>query len=256
MNTTDIRAIFFDLGNTLRILHKNPAHQAEGTRKLAELAGTDMTPEAFLEMINDRYEGYRKWCFRTEREATEEDLFTKWLLPEYPRERVLKNARDMAFQYRQTTGKREVAPNGRKTIETLHARGYRLGIISNLITSDEVPDWLEEAGFRQYFDPVLLSCVCGLRKPGVEIFHLAAKEAGLAEETIAFVGDNINRDIPGSKAAGYGMNVLYITPEKLSRHPMTDVNRPDAVIHRFIELLELFPGGGLVNEEFLTPENK
>ena len=256
MNANAIQAIFFDLGNTLRVLHKEPPHQEAATRKFAEIAGTDLSPKDFLQMINDRYEGYRKWCFRTEREATEEDLFTKWLLPEYPREHVLKNARAMAFQYRQTTGKRYIAPHGEETIKALYERGYRLGIISNLITSDEVPDWLEEAGLRPYFNPVLLSCVCGLRKPGIEIFHLAAREAGLNEENIAFVGDNINRDIPGSKAAGYGCNVLYITPEKLSRKPMTDVNRPDAVIHRFIELLELFPGGGRVNEEFCTPENQ
>ena len=256
MNSTNIQAIFFDLGNTLRILHKEPAHQAAAIRDFAALAGTSLSPEDFLQMINDRYEGYRKWCFRTEREATEEDLFSEWLLPDYPREEVRKNARDMAFLYRQTTGKRYIAPYGEQTIATLHARGYRLGIISNLITSDEVPDWLEEAGLRKYFDPVILSCVCGLRKPGVEIFHLAAKEAGLKEDTIAFVGDNINRDIPGSKAAGYGCNVLYITPEKLSRKPMTDVNRPDAVIHRFIELLELFPGDKRVNMEFCTPENQ
>lgn len=252
----DIRAIYFDLGNTLRILHKMPDHQEAAKVKFAALAGTDLSPDEFLDMINYRYEGYRKWCFKTEREATEAELFTKWLLPEYPRDRVLENAKDMAFQYRQTTGKRFLAPNGRKTVETLHQRGYKLGIISNLITSDEVPDWLEESGLKQYFDPVLLSCVCGLRKPGVEIFELACKEGGFAPENIAFVGDNINRDMPGSKAAGYGLNVLYITPEKLSRHPMTDRNRPEAVIHRFIELIELFPGAPNVNEAFLTPENQ
>lgn len=252
---TDIQAIFFDLGNTLRILHKDPAHQEAAKIKFAQLAGTELSPDDFLEMINYRYEGYRKWCFKTERESTEAELFTKWLLPEYPREVVEKNAIDMAFQFRQTTGKRLVVPNGQLVIETLHQRGYRLGIISNLITSEEVPDWLEESGLGKYFDPVLLSCVCGLRKPGTAIFDLAAEQAGLPAEKIAFVGDNINRDIPGSKAAGYGVNVLYITPEKLSKHPMTDINRPDAVIHRFVELLELFPAAPSVNVEFTKPEN-
>ncbi|MDL2258474.1 HAD family hydrolase [Eubacteriales bacterium OttesenSCG-928-K08] len=252
----DIRAIYFDLGNTLRILHKIPEHQEAAKIKMAQLSGTDLEPQAFLDMINYRYEGYRKWCFKTEREATEQELFSQWLLPEYPREHILKNAKELAFQYRQTTGKRFIVPNGRTVIEQLHARGYKLGIISNLITSDEVPDWLEESGLKQYFDPVLLSCVCGLRKPGVEIFHLSSQLSGIPIEKIAFVGDNINRDMPGSKAAGCGLNVLYITPEKLSRHPMTDVNRPDAVIHRFIELLELFPGSPNVNEEFMIPENK
>ncbi len=255
MNTT-IKAIFFDLGNTLRILHKIPEHQEAGKREFARLAGTHLSPDEFLEMIDDRYEGYRKWCFRTQREATEAELFTKWLLPEYDRDHVLKHAVDMAFQYRQCSGKRLVVPNGQQVIDTLHKRGYRLGIISNLITSEEVPDWLEESGMGRYFDPVLLSCVCGLRKPGVEIFHLAARQAGLPEEQIAFVGDNINRDIPGSKAAGYGVNVLFTNPETLSRKPMTDFNRPDAVIFRFSQLLELCPGVPDVNVEFAAYENK
>ncbi len=255
MNTV-IKAIFFDLGNTLRILHKNPEHQEAGKREFARLAGTDLSPDEFLEMIDDRYEGYRKWCFRTQREATEAELFTKWLLPEYDRDNVIKHAADMAFQYRQCTGKRLVVPNGRQVIDTLHKRGYRLGIISNLITSGEVPNWLEESGLGRYFDPVILSCVCGLRKPGVEIFRLAAQQADLPEEQIAFVGDNINRDILGSKAAGYGVNVLFTNPETLSHKPITDANRPDAVIFRFIQLLELFPGAPHVNAEFAAYENK
>lgn len=253
---TNITAIFFDLGNTLRILHKIPEHMEEGKRKFAQLAGTDLSPDDFLEMINDRYEGYRKWCFRTELESTEQELFTKWLLPEYPRERVLENAVEMAFQYRQCSGKRLVVPNGPEVIDTLHKRGYRLGIISNLITSEEVPDWLEDSGLGKYFDPVLLSCVCGLRKPGTDIFHLAAKEAGIPEEKIAFVGDNINRDLPGSKKAGYGVNVLFTNPDTLSRKPITDENRPDAVIFRFIQLLDLFPGAPEVSVDFCQYENK
>ncbi len=252
----DIQAIYFDLGNTLRILHKDPAHQAAAKVKFAELAGTDLSPDAFLEMINYRYEGYRKWCFTTEIEATEQELFTKWLLPEYPRDRILQNAKDMAYQYRQTTGIRYLAPNAEMVIKTLHERGYKLGIISNLITSDEVPDWLAASGLKGYFDPVILSCVCGLRKPGTAIFDLACKKSGIAPKNLAFVGDNLNRDIPGSKAAGYAVSVLYITPEKLSKKPINDINRPEAVIHRFIELLELFPGNHSVNEAFMTPENE
>ncbi len=255
MNTV-IKAIFFDLGNTLRILHKVPDYQQAAKEEFARLAGTDLSPDEFLQMIEDRYAGYRKWCFRTQREATEVELFTKWLLPEYDRERVKKNAVAMAFQYRQCAGKRLLVPNGKKVIDTLYQRGYRLGIISNLITSEEVPLWLEESGLGHYFDPVILSCVCGLRKPGLEIYRLAAQQVGLPEEEIAFVGDNISRDMVGSKAAGYGLNVLFTNPETLSQNPFTEQNRPDAVIFRFIQLLELFPEAPKVSMEFMTYENK
>ncbi|MDR1801771.1 MAG: HAD family hydrolase [Lachnospiraceae bacterium] len=252
----DIKAVFFDLGNTLRILHKDADYQKEAKEKFAKLSGTDLTPDEFIEMINYRYQGYRKWCFNTEKEATEEDLFSKWLLPEYPRDEVLKNAKEMAYLYRQTEGKRLVVPSAPAVIDELKNRGYSLGIISNLVTSIEVPEWLSSSGLGSYFDPVILSCVCGLRKPGIEIFKLAEKLSGIPLSQVAFVGDNIDRDIPGSRQAGCGLNILYITPEKLSKHPMTDENRPDAVIHRLVELLELLPKVGQVNEEFMITENK
>ena len=35
---------------------------------------------------------------------------------------------------------------GVEVIKGLHERGYKLGIISNLIGENEVPDWLEEDG--------------------------------------------------------------------------------------------------------------
>ena len=44
-----------------------------------------------------------------------------------------------------------------EVIKGLHKRGYKLGIISNLIGENEVPDWLEEDGLDSYFDTVILS---------------------------------------------------------------------------------------------------
>lgn len=255
MNTR-IEAILFDLGNTLRVLYEDKPYQAEAKRKMAELAGTDMDPEAFYEFIDCRYEGYRKWAFDTMREAPEPELWTKWLLPDGDFELLNKNAIELTFQYRQTKGIRRIVKDGEEVISKLHARGYKLGIISNLITSLEVPDWLEDSGLKPYFDPVVLSSVCGLRKPAKEIYIHAAELAGVKPENIAYVGDNLGRDVTGAKEAGYAMNVIFITPEKLSKKPFTDANRPEAVIFRFRELLEIFPGYPEINMDAILPQNK
>ena len=251
-----IEAILFDLGNTLRVLYEDEAYQTEAKRKMAELAGTDMEPEAFYEFIDCRYEGYRKWAFDTMREAPEPELWTKWLLPDGDHALLEKNAIELTFQYRQTKGIRRIVKDGEEVISKLHARGYKLGIISNLITSLEVPDWLEESGLGKYFDPVILSSVCGLRKPDPAIYLHAAELAGVKPEHIAYVGDNLGRDVTGAKAAGFAMNVIFITPEKLSKKPFTDANRPEAVIFRFRELLEIFPGCPEVNMDAILPQNK
>ena len=52
-----------------------------------------------------------------------------------------------------------VVDGGVEVIKGLHERGYKLGIISNLIGENEVPDWLEEDGLDSYFDTVILSTV-------------------------------------------------------------------------------------------------
>ena len=42
-----------------------------------------------------------------------------------------------------------------------------------------------------------------------------------------------------SKAAGIGANILFISPEKLAKKTITDENRPDYIVHRFIDILDL-----------------
>ena len=43
----DIKAIFLDHGNTLRVVVKDEEFQAQATRQLATLVGTEQSPEEF-----------------------------------------------------------------------------------------------------------------------------------------------------------------------------------------------------------------
>ncbi len=248
--TKEIEAIFYDLGGTLRHVQKDAAFQEQAKRRIAELCGTTEDPDAFIEFLNYRYEGYRKWCFDKMREAPEEELWTKWLTPDYPRERILQNALELTVEYRNVDGRRIVAKNGRESIRELYDNGYILGIISNLVTSIEIPNWLEEDHLTPYFKAVLLSCVEGLRKPDPAFQLLACERVGIPPERCAYIGDNLNRDVEGTRKAGYGMFVLYTTPEKLEKllPKINDENRPDAIIFDFAELKEIFPKYPTVNE--------
>ncbi len=64
-----------------------------------------------------------------------------------------------------------------------------------------------------------------------------------------YVGDNLKRDVTGTRAAGFGMVIIMISPEELSQEVITEENIPDAIIHTFNELLDLFPGVPVVNIE-------
>lgn len=241
MAAREIRAIFLDLGNTLRLLLKDEPHMVEARRKMAELAGTTLDPDTFCARVNERYKEYRKWAFDNLREAPESELWTRWLAPDLPAEKIGPLGVELTFQFRQTMGRRVVVKDGRAVVEALEQRGYILGLISNVITSREIPDWLEADGFGRYFKAVVLSSVLGVRKPDPAIYLEAARLAGVEPPRCVYVGDNLKRDVTGARQAGFGMVIIMISPEELAEQAISDANRPDHIIHEFKQLLDIFP---------------
>ena len=237
----DIEVIFIDVGNTLRVLVEDEPYQSEARKKIADFVGTDESPESFCEMLDQKYKVYRKWAFETLLEASERELWTRWLLPEWPADRIGPLAGELTFLYRQTMGHRYAQPDAKAVVTELTRRGYRLGILSNTITEREIPQWLEEDGLSQYFPTVVLSSIFGHRKPGPEIYWEATRRAGVEPKHAAYVADNPSRDVPGSRRAGLGMIIIMGEPDELEKKDMTGENKPDLVIRTLSELLDVFP---------------
>lgn len=233
-----IKGVFFDLGGTLRIAEEVPEHMERAKARMAELAGAEDV-KAFIDMVEERYAPYRDWALTENRECGDFDLWHKWLLPEMAEDKLREICHELTFQYRQVKGLRHLVEGGREVIETLHKRGYKLSIISNLIGEYEIGDWLRADGLEQYFDAVVLSSVCGIRKPDPRIYQMACEQLGLEPEECASVADNLSRDFTGAKAVGIGANILFISPEKLAKKTITDENRPDHIVHRFLDILDL-----------------
>jgi putative hydrolase of the HAD superfamily len=238
----DIEAIFIDLGNTLRVLLKDEAHMARARQAIVRLVETNEDPVAFCQKLDERYKIYRKWAFENMKEALEGELWTRWMVPEFPADKIAPLGAELTYQYRQSMGRRVVVDGGREVVDELQKRGYALGIISNLIGTREIPDWLVAEGFAPYFKSVALSSVLGIRKPDPAIYLEAARRAGVEPGNCAYVGDNLKRDVTGTRAAGFGMLVIMISPKELAEATITDENRPDVIIHEFRQLLDIFPG--------------
>jgi HAD superfamily hydrolase (TIGR01549 family)/HAD superfamily hydrolase (TIGR01509 family) len=236
-----IEAIFIDVGATLRYLVEDEPYQARARQEIARLVGTEETPDAFCELLDKRYKVYRKWAFETLLEASERELWTKWMLPEWPAERIAPLAGELTYLYRQTMGHRHAQPDAEDVVVELTRRGYRLGILSNTITEREIPEWLEQDGLSQYFPAVVLSSIFGHRKPGPEIYWEAARRAGVEPAQAAYVADNPSRDVPGSRHAGFGMIIIMGTAEELAKKDLTGDNEPDLIIHTLSDLLGIFP---------------
>ncbi len=233
-----IKGVFFDLGGTLRILYDDAEHQTRARARMAQLAGAHDV-DAFIDMVEERYKPYRDWALGENRESGDYELWAKWLLPELPEERLRQICHEMTFQYRQIKGIRRLVEGGLEVIRTLKDRGYTLGIISNLIGENEIADWLRDDDLEQYFDTVVVSSICHIRKPDPEIYRMGCRELGLEPAQCASVADNLSRDFTGAKAAGIGANILFISPEKLAKKTITEENRPDYIVHKFIDILDL-----------------
>lgn len=241
MANRDIRAIFLDLGGTFRIVTPDEKFTDAAKKRIVELVGADMEPRAYYDFIMERYEGYRGWALKFMCEAPEDMLWTRWLAPEYDHARLEKHATELTYALRRAKGRRVVVRGGVETLKTLVARGYKLGVVSDLIGTVEIDEWLDGEGLRPYFCTVQQSSVTLLRKPHPAIYLLALREAGVRPEQSVFVGDNLERDIIGAKATGFGATIAVDYPDAAPLK-ITPENRPDGIIRNFGALLAAFPG--------------
>lgn len=239
--SNNIEAIFLDVGNTLRIVVEDEEFQAKSKQQLVELTGAQMSPDTFFDLLEGRYKILRKRAKEQLVEASEKEMWTEWMLPDFPAEKIAPLSGKLTRLWRDSDGRRVARPDVKSTVIELHKRGYKLGIIANTITETEIPDWLKEDGLTEYFDVVVLSSKVGYRKPGPEIYWEAARRIGAEPERCVYVGDNPVRDVEGACKARYGMMIVIHEPATLKKEPPTGEYKPDYVIQSLSELLDIFP---------------
>jgi putative hydrolase of the HAD superfamily len=237
----NIEAIFLDVGNTLRIVIKDEAFMTDSRRKIAELVGVQMPVDAFIELLETRYQVLRKQAKEKLIEASEKEMWTKWMLPDFPAEKIAPLSGKLTRLWRDCDGRRVPREDVKETVIELSRRGYLLGIIANTITETEIPDYLEEYGLTDYFKAVVLSSKVGIRKPNPEIYWEAARRIGVEPEKCVYVGDNPVRDVEGTRLAGYGMFILFFEPATLAKEPPNGKVEPDYTIREMKDLLDIFP---------------
>ncbi len=254
---SDIRFIFLDLGGTFRVIDEDPAYLSAARSEIARLCGVQTSDpnQWFVDVIEPRYDKYREWALKFMCEAPEEVLWTRWLAYDLDRERIRKYASELTYQYRQSKGRRTVVDGGADTVKELCARGYTMGIISDLVGCREVDEWLDRDGLRPYFKTVQQSSVTYVRKPGPAIYYYALDETGARPENCCYVGDNLNRDIVGAKAVDFGMTVA-VQYNRNKPLKLTAENMPDAKIYTFPQLLDFFPAAGQVDtKRLISPDD-
>ena len=238
----NIEVVFLDVGNTLRIVVEDAEFQAHSKREMVELTGAQMSPDDFFEHLEGRYKVLRKRAKEQLIEASEKEMWTEWMLPDFPAEKIAPLSSKLTRLWRDCDGRRVARSDVKSTVIELHDRGYVLGIIANTVTETEIPDWVVEDGLTGYFKEVVLSSKVGLRKPGPDIYLEAARRIGANPERCVYVGDNPFRDVEGARKAGFGMVIILHEPATLKKYAgHTTEYKPDQTINNLSELLDIFP---------------
>jgi putative hydrolase of the HAD superfamily len=93
-----------------------------------------------------------------------------------------------------------IFPETREVLGELRGRGLRLGIISNW--DSRLPKLLASLELDGHFEVVVFSASAGYEKPHPAIFETALAAAGVEASRALHIGDRLDEDYAGAKAAG------------------------------------------------------
>ena len=105
-----------------------------------------------------------------------------------------------------------VYPDVFEILSTLRDQRYKLGIISNWPATLETT--LQRSGLRDYFSVVVGSGTVGYSKPHPQIFKIAAERMAIDPGDALYIGDSLEHDVAGARAAG--MDVVLLDRDDLS----------------------------------------
>jgi putative hydrolase of the HAD superfamily len=117
-------------------------------------------------------------------------------------------------------------------LERLAAR-YPLAAITNGNAD------LQAIGLDHFFQFSLRAAEFGAAKPGIEIFHAACKQLGVAPAEVLHVGDDPALDVVGAHRAGLRCAWLNRTPLSWAALHCSGAVEPDFIVRDLAELAEI-----------------
>jgi putative hydrolase of the HAD superfamily len=220
-----LRAVFFDVGNTL--LRPHPSVSEVVRQVLAEEGHLhDLTAiDEVMPLVDEYYEDrYRTDdTFWTDEDRTSDvwvgmySLLCRKLGIENGAERIAARVYQEFGDPSRGEAYSEVMPAFRR----LKARGLRLGLISNW--DNRLSGLIAGLGLATELDTIVSSADVGLHKPDPRIFELACARLGVDAEQAAHVGDHHYADIVGAQAIG-------MRPVLIDRHAASRDWSPGCIV--------------------------
>jgi putative hydrolase of the HAD superfamily len=237
----DIEAILFDVNGTLRIREPHEPTQLAAFSRMLQLLGKEKVLDIDWEELTRRQKAYGDWAQENLIQLSEAEIWSRWILPDYPREKIEPIAAELTLAWSERKGRTIPNTGAEEMLIELRRRGYKLGIISNTMSTLDIPRSLDEFGWKDYFEVVVLSSTLKCRKPAPELFWEAARVLNLEPVHCAYLGNRISRDVVGCKRAGFALGLIIEPFGKPRADELDQAVTSDAVINSLSELLEIFP---------------
>ncbi|MHB1323233.1 MAG: HAD family hydrolase [Coriobacteriia bacterium] len=238
MKPAGLRAVFFDVGNTL--LYAEPSVSEVCRQVLAEWGHVhDLHAiDSLMPLVDAYYE--ERYAEDDAFWADEERTSSVWVGMYSLLCRKLgieAEAVEIAHRVYDEFGRSDrwaVYADVKPAFERLRAAGLYTGIISNW--DSRLVGLLHGLGLGDVLDVIVSSADVGLHKPDPRIFELACARLGVAPEQSAHVGDHHYADILGARAVG--MQAVL-----MDRHGTACAeNEPVSTLDVLDEVLGLAPG--------------
>jgi putative hydrolase of the HAD superfamily len=134
----------------------------------------------------------------------------------------------------------EMIPGAGETLKAIFDEGFTIAMVADG-EEESFANVYEENGLGYCFHTRTISEIVGIQKPSSLMFQDAMDKNGLTEEDkkrIIMVGNNVRKDIAGANAFGITSVLLDWSP-RYNMIPSNEEEKPDYVIHKPVELLEL-----------------
>ena len=216
---TDIRAVFFDAGETL--VYPHPSF-AELFAEVLWEEGHQIDPEDVQEVVHASSDAFTElmlsekatnWSTSVERSRALWDLVYRMFLveagiPEGEHERLVQSLYD---RFRSLASYR-LHTDALPALERLQKMDLKLGLISNF--EDWLEQLLETLEVGHFFDVSVISGIEGVEKPNTRIFEIALERSGIEPAASVYVGDNPIFDAEPAQRAG----MIPVVIDRRGRH--------------------------------------
>jgi len=214
---TRVKAIFFDLGETLVTQNIEDNLVTKGAlEKIAEILPVSRSPTELYEIYREGYKINEAFRNLSHVEVPIQAWMTQLLrkaIGQEPEDAVVQEAIRFVVSARAENSR--IFPDSRALLEKLSRKRIKLGVISNVSSHDTAIEILRTVGLLDYFDKIVTSALVGIRKPDPGIFLYALMQFNLKPHEAVIVGDSERHDVWGGSITG-------IKTVLISRRPVTD----------------------------------